>query len=65
MNTKPRWDVNANGDLVNVSDSAFRTVAVYADSFPLSATKVAALMHEAFLYGASEKARQIREALGA
>ncbi len=60
---KARWEVNDDGDLVNVSDSAFRTVVTHADSFPMSATKVAALMQAAFERGVSEKARQIREAL--
>lgn len=61
---KARWEVNDNGDLVNVSDSAFRTVAVHAGSFPLNASSVAALMQAAFERGMSEKAQQIRDALG-
>ena len=61
---KSRWDVNDNGDLVNVSDSTFRTVVTHADSFPMSASNVAALMQAAFERGMSEKAQQIRDALG-
>ena len=61
---KSRWDVNDNGDLVNVSDSTFRTVVTHADSFPMSASNVAALMQAAFERGMSEKAQQMRDALG-
>lgn len=62
---KARWDVNDNGDLVCVSDPRFQTITVRADYFPLSASSVVALLEYAFECGMSEKAKQIREALGA
>ncbi len=61
---KARWEVNDSGDLVNVLHLGCRTVKAYADSFPMDVYEVAALMQAAFEYGMSEKARQIRDALG-